>query len=275
MITEKSVLAGPFKTSYIEAGDPTNPTIVLIHDGAFGTTADLCWGAVAGGLADQYHVVAPDLLGWGATDKVVYFDRSPYAPRIAHVKLFLETIGVSNAYFAGASFGGSMILRALTDSSQPWAVDKAVTLSGTGGPFRLASGIEALADYNPSLEAAARLTSLVVTSLKGLEDHVKVRYENSLLPGHWEALSAPRLHNPALKRQTRSDPFLESLAKVVTPVLFVEGRNDQLLEDGWAAKLSKLTPDSTHIILEYGHEPNIEDPGAVVKILKEYFGAGA
>ena len=37
------VRAGGIRTRVIEAGDPGGPTVVLVHDGAFGTDSLLCW----------------------------------------------------------------------------------------------------------------------------------------------------------------------------------------------------------------------------------------
>ncbi|WP_448627669.1 alpha/beta fold hydrolase [Geodermatophilus sp. URMC 64] len=275
MSTLKTVVAGGFRTAYLEAGDPAGETVVLLHDGAFGTTAELCWGPVAESLAaDGFHVVVPELLGWGGTDKVVFFDRSPYPPRVAHVAAFVRELGIERAHFAGVSFGGSLLLRALVDPARPWPVERAVTFSGTGGPFRLPEGTAALADYEPSLEAAERLTGLLVRSTDGLADHIRQRYENSLVPGHWEAMTAPRLSNPATTRQLPPDTFLDDLQGVRTPLLLVEGRHDTLLETGWSKKLADLAPGGTAVETDFGHEPNIEAPEETAALLAGFFRTG-
>ncbi|MCW2701349.1 MAG: hypothetical protein JWQ45_2884 [Blastococcus sp.] len=265
--TMKTVQAGGFRTSYLEAGDPAAPTVVLVHDGAFGTTAELCWGPVVRRLSTDFHVLAPELLGWGGTDKVVFLDRSPYAFRVPHIAAWCQEVGVQEAAFVGASFGGSLILRALTDATRPWPVSRAVSISGTGGPFRLPAGTQALGDYDPSPEAAARLTGLLVDDVGPLGAHVQQRYLNSLVPGHWEAMKAPGLKNPAVQRQAPADPFLESLASVDVPLLFVEGRTDQLLERGWSKTLADLAPTATAVQLDHGHEPNIDAPDELVDLL--------
>lgn len=263
----KTVDAGGFRTAYLEAGDPGNPTAVLVHDGAFGTTAELCWAPMIERLSGKFHVLAPDLLGWGGTDKVVYLDRSPYAARVPHVAAWCATVGVTDAAFVGASFGGSLVLRALVDPSSAWPIARAVSVSGTGGPYRLPAGIEALGSYEPSMAEAGRLTGLLVTSLDGLADHVETRYRNSLVPGHWEAMKAPALKNPAVERALPADPFFDQLAQVTAPVLLVEGRNDQLLEKQWAKKLAEVAPTAQVVETDYGHEPNIEAPDALVDLI--------
>jgi pimeloyl-ACP methyl ester carboxylesterase len=275
--TAKTVTAGGFHTRYLEAGDPTNPTVVLIHDGGFGTTAELCWEPMIERLGRDYHLLAPELLGWGGTDKVVFLDRSPYAARIPHIAAFLRELEVESHAFVGASFGGSLLMRAAVEAGNPWQISRAVSISGTGGPYRLKSGIEALGEYTPSLEEAERMTSLIVKSTEGLADHIRQRHENSLIPGHWESLMAPRLHNPAVERQLRPDPFLDQLAGVTIPVLLVEGHHDPLLETGWSKKLAQLSPSLTAIELDSGHEANIDAPdelcAAITRFLSTSDGA--
>ncbi|MDV6246960.1 alpha/beta fold hydrolase [Rhodococcus opacus] len=267
---KKSVVADGFHTTYLEAGNPDHDTIVLVHDGGFGSTAELCWSGMIPLLSTQFHILAPDLLGWGGTDKVVFFDRPPFAPRVKHIAAFCEVLGVDRAHFVGASFGGSVVLRAVTDPSNPWPVDRAVSISGTGGPYRLPEGIAALADFTPSLEDSAKMTGLTVRSLDGMDDHIRRRFENSLIPGHWEAMTAPRLSNPSAPRPQTTDPFLELWANIATPVLLVEGTHDELLESGWAKKLADLTPHACEVEVDYAHEPNIDAPELTSRITIDF-----
>lgn len=266
----KNIVAAGFNTRYLEAGQSGKPTLVLIHDGAFGTTAELCWRDVIRHLASDYHIFAPELLGWGGTDKVVYFDRSPYAARIPHVAAFVEAVGITSADFLGASFGGSLIMRASVAAGNPWRMRRVISIAGSGGPYRLQSGIEALADYTPSLEAAAKLTAMIAGSAQGLEDHVRERHENSLIAGHWEALMAPRLRNPSVDRSPPADPYLEQLAATSIPTLLIEGARDPLLEPGWSQKLAGLSPQISSVVIDAGHEPNIEVPDEVCRLANAF-----
>lgn len=268
--TAKTVTAGGFHTRYLEAGDPTNQTLVLIHDGAFGTTAELCWEPVIERLRGDYHLLAPELLGWGGTDKAIFLDRSPYAARVPHIAAFLRELNVEQAAFVGASFGGSLLVRAVVEAGNPWGVTRGVSISGTGGPYRLKSGIEALGEYTPNLAEAERMTSLIVKSTEGLADHIRQRYENSLIPGHWEAMMAPRLHNPSVERQPRPDPLLDQLAGVTIPLLLIEGRHDVLLETGWSKKLADLSPSISAVNLDSGHEPNLDAPDELCAVLTRF-----
>lgn len=54
--------------SYTEAGDPDDQTLVLLHGvNAAGSSHE--FRNVAGDLSEEYHVVAPDLPGFGASDQ--------------------------------------------------------------------------------------------------------------------------------------------------------------------------------------------------------------
>jgi pimeloyl-ACP methyl ester carboxylesterase len=271
----KNIVAGGFNTRYLEAGKSGKPILVLIHDGAFGTTAELCWSDVVDRLAADYHIFAPELLGWGGTDKAVFFDRSPYAARIPHVAAFIEAVGVTSADFLGASFGGSLIMRATVAPGNPWRIRRAISISGSGGPYRLQSGIEALAEYTPSLEASRKLTAMIAGSAEGLEDHIRQRHENSLIPGHWESLMAPRLRNPSVNRAPPADNYLEQLAATSIPALLIEGLRDPLLETGWSKKMAGLSPRISSIAIEAGHEPNIECPAEVCRLVTAFLNGSA
>lgn len=265
----KSKKVESFETGYFETGNPAEQTIVMFHDGGFGTTAELCWSPVAQLLGEKFHVVAPDLLGWGRTDKAVFLDRSPYAGRLAHMTAFVRELGIENPVLVGASFGGSLALRAVADPTNPLNASAVVSVSGSGGPYRLRG--DELADYTPSLEAAARLTGMLVSSASGLDDHIRQRYENSLAPGHWEAQNAPRLTNPSVKRQLPQDPFAEQMAVMNVPVLLVEGKKDTLLETGWSERTAAHNPAKiSTLVTEYSHEPNIEAPAFTAELIANF-----
>ncbi|MDZ5812472.1 alpha/beta hydrolase [Halorubrum sp. AD140] len=54
--------------AYVEAGDPDDPDLVLLHGvNAAGSAGE--WRAVFDDLAADYHVVAPDLPGYGRSDR--------------------------------------------------------------------------------------------------------------------------------------------------------------------------------------------------------------
>ena len=267
------IRAGGYRTRVVEAGDPGCPTVVLVHDGAFGTDSLLCWEGVIPELTDSYHVVAPDLIGWGGTDKLCYFDRSPYDYRLEHLAAVCTVLGLDDPiFFAGSSFGAELVARGVAEPRWGWNARAAVAITGTGGRlYRMPGGIERLSDYTPSLDAARRLTAMLVDSTDGLDDHIRRRFENSMTPGHWEALSALGVRNPSAERVVRPEDWPEPLLSCEVPVLWVEGSDDPLLEQGWAAKMAGLGDSFSSVVVPGGHEPNIEHAADTGRLLREFF----
>ena len=267
------LVIGGFTTRVSVHGAAELPLLVLLHDGAYGTDGPLCWGSVASALADEYRVIVPDLLGWGHSAKVVFFDRSPYDPRLEHIAEVCRALCPGSPVFlAGVSFGAELAVRATIESRWQIPVRRAVAISGTGGRlFRNNEAMAALTGYTPSLEAARDVTATLVGDLSGLDAHIRTRYENTLIPGHWEAMSSARLHNPALSAPAPNDEWMSGLGGNQVPLCFVEGAADPLLESGWAAKMAAMTGRGSSITIDGGHEPNIDRPDAVASVLGEFF----
>jgi len=61
-MSSESVTVDGDSIHYLEAGDRTDPTIVLLHGGII-DAAHVSWGAVIEPLAADCHVVAPVLRG--------------------------------------------------------------------------------------------------------------------------------------------------------------------------------------------------------------------
>jgi len=270
-LTYSTVDVDGLRTAYIEAGSRDKPTVLLIHDGGFGASAGLCWDKLIPELVANYHVIAPDMLGWGGTAKVHFFDELPYPPKIRHIARLLEILEIDGVYAAGNSFGGSLVLRAAIADGNPWNIDKAISIAGAGGLYRYPEGVEALSRFEPSMEESRRLTGLLVDRVEDFEDHIAARYQGSLLPGHWETMMAPRLQNPAVDRKRLHDVFPEALRDLAIPVLYVEGLRDQLLEPDWASKLAGITPRGLAISLDAGHAPNIEIPVDTAQLFDDFF----
>jgi pimeloyl-ACP methyl ester carboxylesterase len=268
------MLTGETRTHVRLAGDPSSPALLLIHDGAYGTDAELCWDQVQRSLADDFFVLAPDLIGWGRSDKLVYFDRSPYESRLRQLGDLCRTLclGDQGIYLVGVSFGAELAVRATIEPAWNIPTLATVSIAGTGGRlYRIDTALADLLEYVPSPESARKVTEWLVADMTGLDDHVRTRYENSLIPGHWESLSSARLHNPAVERPPGDESWMTGLAECTVPMLFVEGREDKLLESGWAAEMAGRVPGSVSQIVDGAHEPNIDRPLELAATIREYF----
>ncbi|MBA4149053.1 MAG: alpha/beta hydrolase [Verrucomicrobia bacterium] len=94
--------------SYVEAGD--GEPVVLIHGIP---TWGYLWHSTIDALKDDFRVLAPDLIGFGYSDKGDNFDRS-IAAQAEALDLWLETLDIPSAHIVGQDIGGGVALRMAT-----------------------------------------------------------------------------------------------------------------------------------------------------------------
>jgi len=264
----RTILAGDIKTHFLEAG--AGHDLVLLHGGEYGASAEVTWRANIAALAEKFHVVAPDLLGWGQTDKLYSFS-DPAGLRIKHLQRFLETLGIAKAFFVGNSAGGGLILRAAVRSPAPLQIQKMVTICGNASVFKTTSQAD-LENYAPSLEAMKKIVALLYHDPKWQsEDNIRERYECSIIPGAWEALSAARLRSPVHQVRSTTDEFVKQLSNLTIPLLIMSCDHDPLNQSDWDVNFQNIVPGSkVHRFRHSAHEPQIEETEEFHRVLTEF-----
>jgi len=256
-------------TSYLEAGE--GDPVVLLHGGEFGAGAELGWERNITALATQYRVVAPDQLGFGQTAKVVDFVNSR-AMRIRHVARCCELLGIGSAHFVGNSMGAINLLTDAT-SEAPLLPIRSMAIICGGGEIQQNQYFAALQQYDASRPAMRRIVEALFydDGYPADEEYVGRRYEASVAPGAWEAVAAARFRRPnagpaAIPSSGR--PY----ARIGVPALIIEGGNDKLLPDGWAAEIAAQIPGGRSVVVDgAGHCPQIEQPAVVNDLLLDFF----
>jgi len=253
----RTIIAGDIKTHFLEAG--SGPDLVLLHGGEYGACAEITWRANIETLLKKFHVIAPDLLGWGLTDKLYSFS-DPAGLRIRHLQRFLEALGIGKAFFVGNSAGGGLILRASVRRPAPLQIEKMVTICGNASVFKTNSQAD-LENYVPSLQNMRKVIALLYHDPKWQSDeNVRERYESSIVPGAWETLSAARLRSPVHQPRSATDEFVGRLSQLKTPLLIMSCEHDPLNQRDWDLNFQKIVPGSkVHRFMHSAHEPQIEE----------------
>lgn len=261
---------GPVRTRYFEGGTPSGPTVVLIHDGGYGGDALNTYDRMVEPLADDYRLVLPEMLGFGGTDKAVFFGENPYEPRMRHLAAFMDALDLREAHFVGNSFGGGIVLRMSIRDETSWRMKSATSISGTGGPFRTPEAVKDMAEFYPDLDGARRIDSWILPPDTEDEEHSQARLKSSLRPGQWESMMAPALRSPVQTEQARAWDFPDVLTASSVPTLLIAGTVDRMLEQGWEDKLSQHLRDVRVERLESGHSPNISHPRETADVLRDF-----
>ncbi|MCW5251298.1 alpha/beta fold hydrolase [Streptomyces sp. SHP 1-2] len=264
-VTERRVRAGGYTTRYLEAGAPAAPVLLLLHDGAWGGSSDVTWGAMIPMFAQHYRVLAPDLLGFGGTDKVAYFDRPPHEFRIRHLAAFLRVLAVEEpVHVIGNSFGGTVALRSLPEAALP--TRSVVSIAGGGGPWRTPLSRQ-LSRWDGSRADIERILRLLVDDFPGFAEQAADRTRWARQPGHFRAMASIGVALPEPLKQPRQDAWPAALAATDVPLLLVKGTSDSLLEPGWAAHIAAVAPRCEVVELPCRHAPNIDMPHVLLPVL--------
>ena len=263
----KSVIVNGIKTNYIEAGDPSNPALILIHGSGPGVTAFANWNGVIPTLAEHFHVLAPDMVGFGYTDcpeELTDFNMDDvWVPNISG---FMDALGIKSAHFIGNSFGGALTLALAT--REPEKVTKIILMGAAGIPFKLTDGLDKVWGYEPSPEAMRDLMETFAFDAGLVTDVVvESRYQASIRPGAQEAFS--RLFpKPRQERLNALCTPEEELAKLQQPTLVAHGREDIVVPLDTSLQYAKIIPNAElHVFPHCGHWTQIEKKDRFLEII--------
>ncbi|HYU20806.1 MAG TPA: alpha/beta hydrolase [Chloroflexota bacterium] len=255
-VSSRFVMAGGIRTHYLEAG--RGEPVVLLHSAEFGGRAELSWRYNIAALAERFHVCAPDMAGFGRTEKVFNFsDRNGF--RVRHVRAFMKALCIDSAHFVGNSFGGSILqtIAAQHPSGAPKWIRSIVSVSGGGfAPDNDARKV--LTHYDGSREGMRAILRVMFWDERWWsEEHVEERWRASIEPGAWEAVAAARLAVPGQEKgfgSERGDP-----GNIKVPVLVVGGDRELLREPGCWEDLHRRIPNAElKIFSPARHCPHIE-----------------
>ena len=115
--------------SVLEAGDEDKPLLVLVH-GFVGSKEN--WLPLMRELARDYRLVAPDLPGWGDSERLDATDYGPVA-QAERLAEFLRALPEKPALLAGHSMGGQVV--GLLAARHPDLVERIALMSSAGVTF--------------------------------------------------------------------------------------------------------------------------------------------
>jgi pimeloyl-ACP methyl ester carboxylesterase len=251
-----TVDAGGIKTNYLEAGN--GPIVVLIHGSGPGVTAYANWRLVLPALAERFRVLAPDMAGFGFSERP---EKAEYGLDLwaDQVVGFLDALDLGQVSLVGNSFGGAIALRVA--ARHPDRFDKLVLMGSMGVDFPIVEGegLDRVWGYEPSFENMRKVMDVFAYNRELVPDELaEVRYRASMQPGFQESFSAMF---PA-PRQRWVDAMKtpeEEIRKLPHRTLIVHGREDQVIPVDTSLKLMQLVENGDlHVFSHCGHWVQIE-----------------
>lgn len=262
--TSKEIVVFGQKIHYVEAG--SGPTVILLH-GLGGSTQ--VWQLNVAALAEKYHVVVPDQIGFGKSDKpLVNYRIRTY---VDFLDQFCKQLKIERASLVGNSMGG-WIATAFT-AAFPDRVDKLVLVDAAG--------------YAPPKDLDTRtFYGLNPTTREGMKVLVAKVFYNKLFltDAAIDQSITARLAagdgytiNSITESIIRGEDFLDDAVKTVKrPTLLIWGRQDGLVPLAEGERFNKDIAGSKLVVFDQcGHMPQIEKPGEFNAAVLKFLGEGA
>jgi len=249
VIADQSVVIGNHRLFYRTGGE--GRPVVLIH--GIGASSQI-WMRNLGALTQNYRIYAPDLIGFGQSEK----PRPVYsvADHVNCLRSFMGHLQIEKTSLIGHSMGGLIALDFCL--AHPERVDKLILVDSV-----------ALLNSRPSF--TERLICLTVLGelfvifrpklvlkkfmAKEFYYHPGSVTDEMLIP----LMQADRAAVLALTRTVHHTNRREAIKGIKTPTLILWGDQDQAIPRAHALLLQQLIPKSQYwIFKEAGHHPQIE-----------------
>lgn len=264
----ETILAGGIRTNVHLAGSPDAPVVLLVHGSGPGVSAYANWRLTIPALAGHFRVIAPDVVGFGFTDRPngIRYGLDAWT---AHLVGVLDALGVDRAHVIGNSMGSALALDLAV--RHPQRVDRLVLMGAVGVPFTITEGLDAVWGYQPSVAAMEELLGIFTydRSLVG-PDQAEVRYRASVRPGVQDAYAAmfpaPRQRSVDALAQQGDD-----LRRLPHRTLIVHGRDDRVIPLQNAYDLLAQIPDAQlHVFGRCGHWTQLEHAAAFNRLVIDF-----
>lgn len=279
MSTYRTIEIDGLDISYREAGSPLSPTILLLH--GFPTSSHM-FRNLMGGLADKFHLIAPDYPGFGNSSMPTVDEFEYTFDHLAEVmEKFIEAIGLKKYSLYVMDYGAPIGYRIAL--KHPQQVEALIVQNGNAYEEGLREFWEPLKAYwkDRTPENADNLRQFLTLDATKWQYTHGVRNPKSISPDNWN------IDQPLLDRFGNSDIQLalfysygsnpplypqwqEYFRKYQPPTLVVWGKNDQIFPaDGAYPYLRDLKNIEFHL-LNTGHFALEEDGETIAMLITNF-----
>ncbi len=274
----RSVQINGLDIFYREAGDPANPTLLLLH--GFPSSSHMFRNLIPK-LSDRYHLVAPDYPGFGQSSFPPREDFEYTFERLYEVVVdFVDTIGLDRFSIYIQDYGAPIGLRLAQRS--PERVQTIITQSGN-------AYLEGFTPFWDRLFAHAKDRATHEASVREYLTYEATRWQwahgtrgpQNIPPDTW-GLDYRFLDRPGTKEvqldlfydyQFNLDDypaFQQYFRDHQPPVLIVWGKHDEIFGAAGAEAYRRDLPDAELNLLDTGHFALEEDSDLIAGKIRDF-----
>ena len=265
-MTPRKLRTGPFDTRCHDQGH--GAPVLMIHGSGPGVSAWANWRLVMPVLAAHRRVIAPDMVGFGDTDRPagISYAMETWVRQALDV---LDALQIERADLVGNSFGGALALALAIRA--PQRVRRLVLMGSVGVPFDITPGLDAVWGYEPSFEAMKRLLDLFAYDRTLVNDELaELRYQASMQAGYQESFAAmfPAPRQRWVDAMTSAESDIRALPH---ETLVIHGREDRVIPLSNSLTLAQWIPNSQlHVFGHCGHWTQIEHAARFARLVGDF-----
>ncbi|MEM4310796.1 MAG: alpha/beta hydrolase [Nitrososphaerales archaeon] len=256
MYRELFVKVWNYRTRIITKGE--GKIVLLIH--GLGGSAD-SWINTIELLSKDFRVIAPDLIGFGYSDKPdIKYTIDDFINFIYHL---LYTLNLSKVYLLGLSLGGQ--IASWFTITYPKFVEKLVLVCSAGISLENTKALKIFKKRDYSFEGIRERLKACVMKKDLINDKMVEDFLNfSRFKGFKRAFSR------ALKSSYEKERLNFHLKRINCPTLILWGKYDPLIPVKYAYEFHRGIRNSSLILLDCGHLPNLEEPISFNNYLRNF-----
>ena len=256
----------------VEAGEGNGLPLVLVHGFL---VSHLVFDDLIDDLARHFHVIAPDLPGFGESEK-------PNPARYAYgVETFAEAVadliaayGVGRACVVGHGLGGAVGITLAAHYAE--LVTRLVVVDPLCYPY--------VPNRRLRMQLLPVIGSVLFKQLFGRRAfrsyfRDEVFSAAAAVPlrridrfyDHFNTPSARESAYAVLRSMLDTRPVVARVARVRQPTLVTWGRDDRIFPAAYAFKLARDVPHAHLELFDAGHSPHEEHPEEFARVVREFF----
>ncbi len=262
-----SIQTGAFKTNYHDLGN--GYPVVFLHGSGPGVSAWANWNKIFPIMKDEFRLIAPDMVGFGYTERVEgqKFSMNVWVQQTIDL---LDALGLEKVNLVGNSFGGALALSVAI--KYPNRVNKLVCMGAMGVSFPITYGLDQVWGYTPSPENMAKLLELFTYNRSfATPELAETRYRGSIQPGFQETFSQmfPQPRQNGVEDMAGNSDYIRYIPH---ETLIIHGREDKVIPLSNSYKLLELIPNAElHVFGKCGHWTQIEKTNEFADQLMRFF----
>lgn len=263
----REIIAAGYRTNVHDHGQGGFP-VMMIHGSGPGVTAWANWRLVIPELAKNRRVVAPDMLGFGYTERPEdnTYNRERW---VAHAIGVMDALDLQQVDLVGNSFGGGLALALAIE--YPERVRRLVLMGSVGVSFPITEALDEVWGYEPSLENMRRLMDVFVFN-KGLltDELAEMRYQASIRPGFQESFAA-MFPAPRQRWVDNLASAEEDIRALPHETLVIHGREDEVIPLQASLTLADwIDRAQLHVYGRCGHWTQIEHASRFARLVNDF-----